>query len=875
MTPLMKQYNQIKAAHPGCILFFRMGDFYELFDDDAIIASKVLSITLTNRNNGAAKESPLCGFPHHAAERYIPKMLSAGYRVAVCEQMEDPKFAKGIVKRDVVEIISAGTSFSENNLEAKQSSYICAFLCNKNEAVLAIADISTGYFAVGQSSIANVESEIERRSPKEILVQSDTEIPANIQNTLRRNKIMLTEAPQHQFEPDFCQQILEKHFNNPISSNHTPPFGHPSLTAQPVFQEGNSQLISAAGALLFYLLEQKKSGLSHIIKIDSIPWSDYMALDPATQRNLELTAPLHPEDSNSTLLSVMDFTKTAMGARCLREWISHPLVSIESISSRLSCVEELVHNPMLLDEIGESMKPIPDMERAMGRVGSGRANARDVQSLGRSLLQAERIIECLQKFKEKKFSDIAEKLQPAKGKGQEICAVLKDELPLTIKEGKLIREGASPEIESFREKIKRKKDWLANLETQERERLGIPSLKVGYNKVFGYYIEITSTHGNKKVPSEYIRKQTLSTGERYITPEMKEVESFILNAESQLFDKEYKVFCKLRDRVHEWRADLQIIASAISDLDCLSSFALAARRYGLTKPHINSSDKIKIAGGRHPVLSAQPDIQFIPNEIDISNSETRFMLITGPNMAGKSTYLRQTALITLLAQIGSFVPADLAEIGIVDKIFTRVGASDRLARGLSTFMLEMTETANILQNATPKSLILLDEIGRGTSTFDGLSIAWAITEFLHDTPEKAAKTIFATHYHELTNLIENLDNAKNFQIAVKENNGKLLFLRKVLEGACDSSYGIHVAEMAGVPDDVVRRAKRILLRLEKEKIDPSDNAHKRPTQLSLFEPPPVDEDTELLLKELRAVNLDEMTPIQALQFLSKIKGELL
>ncbi|MCL2100811.1 MAG: DNA mismatch repair protein MutS [Fibromonadales bacterium] len=860
MTPLMKQYSQIKAAHPGCILFFRMGDFYELFDDDAIIASKVLSITLTSRNNGAAKESPLCGFPHHAAERYIPKMLDAGYRVAVCEQMEDPKLAKGIVKRDVVEVISAGTSFSENNLDAKQSSYICSFLCSKNGATLAIADISTGYFAVGESAIANVESEIERRSPKEILVQSGAEIPANIQNTLRINKIMLTEIPQQQFEIDFCKNVLEKHFK---IMSHVP-------------CSMSQDLISASGALLFYLLEQKKSGLSHIIKIDSIPWSDYMALDPATQRNLELTAPLHPEDSNSTLLSVMDFTKTAMGARCLREWISHPLVSIESISGRLFCVEELVNNPMLLEEIGEALKPVPDMERAMGRVGSGRANARDVLGLGKSLLQAEKIIERLQKFKEKKFGEIAEKLQAAKGKGQEICAMLKNDLPLTIREGNLIREGASAEIENFREEIKEKKDWLASLETKERERLGIPSLKVGYNKVFGYYIEITSTHGNKKVPDEYIRKQTLSTGERYITPEMKEVESFILNAESRLFEKEYKVFCQLRDRVHEWRADLQTIASAISELDSLSSFALAARRYGLTKPYINSSDRIKITGGRHPVLSAQPDIQFISNEIDISNSETRFMLITGPNMAGKSTYLRQTALITLLAQIGSFVPADLAEIGIVDKIFTRVGASDRLARCLSTFMLEMTETANILQNATPKSLILLDEIGRGTSTFDGLSIAWAITEFLHDTPEKTAKTIFATHYHELTNLIDNLDNAKNFQIAVKESNGKLLFLRKILEGACDSSYGIHVAEMAGVPDDVVRRAKRILLRLEKEKIDPSDHAHKaRPTQLSFFEPPPVDEDTELLLKELRAANPDEMTPIQALQFLSKIKGELL
>jgi len=859
MTPLMHQYKEVKAAYSGCILFFRMGDFYELFEDDAVIASKVLGLTLTSRNNGGAKESALCGFPYHAAEKYIPKMLAAGYRVAICEQMEDPKFAKGIVKRDVVEVISAGTSFSENNLEAKQSSYICAFLCTQNRSALAIADISTGYFAVGESAISDVESEIARRSPKEILVQFGAEIPANANDIARRDKIMLTKLPQEQFEVDFCREVLKKHFNN---------FDN--------FDLQDTLLISAAGALLFYLLEQKKSGLSHITKIESIPWNDYMVLDPATQRNLELATPLHPEDSNSTLLSVMDFTKTAMGGRCLREWILHPLISIEKISDRLSCVEELNKDPMFLDEIFDVMKTIPDMERAMGRVGSGRANARDVQSLGKSLLQAELMVSLLQKLKAKNFGEIANKLQLARGKGQEVCALLKDELPLTVKEGNLIRQGASEEIESFRKEIQSKKNWIANLETKEKERLGIPSLKVGYNKVFGYYIEITSSHAHKKVPAEYIRKQTLSTGERYITPEMKDVEAFILNAESQLFEKEYKVFCRLRDRVHEWRVDLQTIASAIAELDSLASFSFAARRYGFTKPNINGQDRIKITAGRHPVISAQEDMQFIPNDIDISNSNTRFMLITGPNMAGKSTYLRQIALITLLAQTGSYVPADFAEIGIVDRIFTRVGASDRLARGLSTFMVEMTETANILQNATPKSLILLDEIGRGTSTFDGLSIAWAITEFVHNTPERAAKTIFATHYHELTNLIDNLEHAKNFQIAAKESNGKLLFLRKILPGACDSSYGIHVAEMAGVPEDVVQRAKRILLRLEKEKIDPSDNVHKpKDAQLSFFEPPPISENTELLLKDLRAANPDEMTPIQALQFLSRIKENYL
>ena len=855
MTPLMKQYSEIKAANPGCILFFRMGDFFELFDDDAIIASKVLGITLTSRNNGGAKEQALCGFPHHAAEKYVPKMLAAGYRVAMCEQVEDPKLAKGIVKREVVEIISAGTSFSENILEEKQNAYIMALYKN----TLAIADVSTGYFAVGESSFANIESEIARRSPKEILICEDLPFEIN------KEKIMLTKLSKEQFEKEFCENVLQNHFKYEQSYDAYENKGKACLAPT------DSQ-IPAAGALLFYLLEQKKSGLSHITKIEEIPWSNYMALDPATQRNLELTIPLHSEDFNSTLLSVMDFTKTAMGGRNLREWISHPLVSLKLILNRLACVEELANNPIFLEEIGAVLKPILDMERAMGRIGSGRANARDVQSLGKALQQSEKIVEILQKLKEKEFENIAAELQKATGKGQEICAMLKDELPLTIREGNLIREGASEEIESFRKEIKEKKDWIANLERTEREKLGIPSLKVGYNKVFGYYIEITASHAHKKVPDEYIRKQTLSTGERYITPEMKDVESFILNAETHLFEKEYKVFCALRDKVHEWRIELQAVATAIANLDCLSSLALAARRYAFTKPHITEGDRIKIIGGRHPVISTQTDIQFISNDIDICNSETRFMLITGPNMAGKSTYLRQTALITLLAQIGSYVSADSAEIGIVDRIFTRVGASDRLARGLSTFMVEMTETANILQNATAKSLVLLDEIGRGTSTFDGLSIAWAITEYLHNTPERAAKTIFATHYHELTNLIDTLENAKNFQIAVKESNGKLLFLRKILPNGCDSSYGIHVAEMAGVPGEVVQRAKRILLRLEKEKIDPSDQTHKqKDTQLSFFEPPPSDEDTELLLKELRSANPEEMTPIQALTFLSQIK----
>ncbi len=826
-TPLMQQYYEIKKQNPGCILFFRMGDFFELFEDDAVIASKILGLTLTSRNNGAAGATPLCGFPHHAAERYVPKMVAAGYRIAICEQVEDPKLAKGIVKRDIVEIISAGTAMSESNLNAKEANFLCSFIPEKDGISFAIADVTTGYLAACKSSQQAFECEFCRRMPKEVVV---------------------------------------------------PLFSHFKVEAlDGLGLDGRIAETQVTGALLQYLMDQKKSELSHFTNLEILNLDDYMTLDPSTLRNLELVRPLNADDISSTLCYVLDFTVTAMGGRNLKDWVSHPLISVDRIREREEAVEELVNNPVALDELKESLTSILDMERLMGRVGSGRANARDLAGMGRSLSQASKVADVLEGLRSPIFEPMRTALIAARGRGEELLSQFNDDLPLTVREGGMIRAGANAELDAMNADIKDRREWIASLEVRERERLGISSLKVGYNRVFGYYIEVTRAamaKATSPIPDEYIRKQTTVNAERYITPEMKECESVISNAEVNIHALEYKIFCELRERVNSWRAELQEIANAIARVDTLYSFARAARKYNYVRPEVFEGSGIEIKGGFHPVIvSVNPDLDFIPNDVSLSPEATRLMLITGPNMAGKSTYLRQTGLIVLMAQIGCFVPAESARIGVVDRIFTRVGASDRLSRGLSTFMVEMIETANILRNATSHSLVLLDEIGRGTSTFDGLSIAWAIVETLHDEPARAAITLFATHYHELTGLVDSLEHAGNYQVAVQEKGDKLVFLHKILAGACDSSYGIHVAEMAGLPNNVLRRARKILLRLEKQKIDPSDGAtHKKlmeKPQVDLFAPP--DESTQLLKEEIRRLKPEEMTPLQALQCLTELK----
>ncbi|MCQ2062034.1 MAG: DNA mismatch repair protein MutS [Fibrobacter sp.] len=876
-TPLMQQYYEIKEKNPGCILFFRMGDFFELFEDDAVIASKILGLTLTSRNNGASGATPLCGFPHHAADRYVPKMVAAGYRIAICEQVEDPKLAKGIVKRDIVEIISAGTAMNEANLEAKEANYLFAYVpaegttkagegCGKSgegAVAFAIADVTTGYLAVSRSSVQAFECEFSRRMPKEIVVPEGAAIPSSVMDLIKGENVLVTELPAFLFAEDQAKDVLFTHFK--VES------------LDGLGLEGRSFETQVTGALLQYLIDQKKSELSHFTALEVLNLDDYMTLDPSTLRNLELVRPLNADDYSSTLCSVLDFTVTAMGGRTLKDWVSHPLISVSRIKEREEAVAELVQNPVALDELKESLTSILDMERLMGRVGSGRANARDLAGMGRSLSQAAKVADVLEGLRAPIFEGMREALIRAKGRGEDLLSQFNDDLPLTVREGGMIRPGANAELDAMNADIKDRREWIASLEVRERERLGIPSLKVGYNRVFGYYIEITKAQMAKAtapIPDDYIRKQTTVNGERYITPEMKECESIISNAEVNIHGLEYKIFCQIREKVNSWRAELQEIANAIAQVDSLYSFARAARKFNYVCPEVFEGSGLEIRGGFHPVIVAvNPDLDFVPNDVSLSPDGTRIMLITGPNMAGKSTYLRQTGLIVLMAQIGCFVPAESARIGIVDRIFTRVGASDRLSRGLSTFMVEMVETANILRNATAHSLVLLDEIGRGTSTFDGLSIAWSIVETLHDEPARAALTLFATHYHELTGLVDSLEHAGNFQVAVQEKGDKLVFLHKILAGACDSSYGIHVAEMAGLPNNVVRRARKILLRLEKQKIDPSDEAqHKKivaKPQMDLFAPP--DENTQLLKDEIRRLKPEEMTPMQALQRLMELK----
>ncbi len=859
-TPLMKQYYEIKAQNPDCILFFRMGDFFELFEKDAEIASKILGLTLTSRNNGASGNTPLCGFPHHASERYFPKMVAAGYKVAVCEQVEDPKLAKGIVKRAIVEVISAGTSMNEGILDAKVANYLCAVLPGKNSVAFALADVTTGYFAVSEAPLQNFESELARRMPKEILVPVGVELPRSIADFVRSESVLVTHVEEAHFKLENASEVLTGHFG--------------VASPESIGLDGQTEKIRVAGAILWYLIDQKKSELSHITHLELLDLGDYMVLDPATLRNLELVRPLNADDPQSTLMYVLDYTVTAMGGRRLREWISHPLVSVSRIGERSDAIAELVASPIVLDELKAALREILDMERLMGRVGSGRANARDLYGLGRSLSKAVKVAEALSAMKSPIFRSLSETLLSAEGKGERILRMLNDDLPMTVREGGMIREGADEELDRMNAEIKDRREWIASLESRERERLGIGSLKVGSNRVFGYYIEISKQFADQ-VPPEYIRKQTTVNAERYITPEMKECETIISSAESRIHDLEYRIFTRLRESVNASRTELQQIAFAVAETDSFYSLAVAARKRGYSRAEVFEGTGVEIRGGFHPVIvAANPDSPFVPNDVSLSPESHRMMLITGPNMAGKSTYLRQTGLIVLMAQIGSFVPAERARIGVVDRIFTRVGASDRLSRGLSTFMVEMIETANILRNATERSLVLLDEIGRGTSTFDGLSIAWAIFETLHDNPKRSAITLFATHYHEMTTLAETLEHAGNYQIAVREDGEKLVFLHKIIPGACDSSYGIHVAEMAGLPAEVVRRARKILLRLEKQQIDPSDSRHKRELmekpQTDIFAPP--DENAQLLLEEIRRLKPEEMTPLEALSMLSDLKA---
>ena len=876
VTPMMKQYGEIKAKNPDTLLLYRMGDFYELFNHDAEIASKVLGLTLTARNHGGADKTPLAGFPHHALDRYANKLVHAGYKIAICEQVEDPKMAKGLVKRDVVEIITAGTATDDSFIDEKVNNFIAAIKENNGSCGLSVCDLSTGEFIVSELSLKNIVEELTRIDPAELLLPNG-DSTNSVEELIRNNfpSLLISTTEGWKFDEDHATDILKEHFS--------------VASVAGMGLEGYTLGVCSSGALLEYLKFQKKNKLKHILKIQPAATSGFAKLDPSTIRNLELLKPLQTEDRGGTLISVLDKTATSMGARLLRKWITRPLKDISKINSRLDSVEWLKNDVFVRGELQIKLRGVADIERLISRITFERANARDLVALKRSLHSFPSIIKSLSESKSSEIKNIAKSLEGFDEIADKISTTIVEEPPLTIKEGGIIRTGISSELDEYKDASANGKKWIAQLQVTERERTGISTAKVKYNKVFGYYIEVSKANLNS-IPDNYIRKQTLVNAERFITPELKEMESKILGAEEKLSAIEYEIFLTLRESVAKHCDRIQQAAEAIAKLDIFVSLGRISADNRYCRPTLNATTEMKITEGRHPVVEQMdPAAQFVPNDATLNHDDSQILLITGPNMAGKSTYLRQNALIAIMAQMGSFVPADSADIGIVDRFFTRVGASDRLARGQSTFLVEMIEVANILNNATDRSLVLLDEVGRGTSTFDGISIAWAVAEFLHNTKAQRARTFFATHYHELTELPLLFPAIKNLHIKVKEWNDKIIFLRKIGEGSCDHSYGIQVARLAGVPVKVINRSKEILANLESMELTPEHRPvlarhhTTEPTkttelaesaQVDLFAPiqmNALDASKVELISQLQNLNVNSLTPLDAINLLAELK----
>ncbi|HRP93886.1 MAG TPA: DNA mismatch repair protein MutS [Ignavibacteriaceae bacterium] len=863
-TPLMAQYYKVKQANPDTILLFRVGDFFETFEDDAKLASKVLGITLTKRSNGAAGDTPLAGFPHHAIDNYLPKLVRAGYRVAICEQMENPKFAKGIVKREVIEVVTPGVTLSDKLLDHKKNNYLLAISILDQICGLSFCDISTGEFYVFEIPITQLGEQIESINPSEFLIpKRDKEFLGKLIERINPS-LLITKLEDWIFNFDFANELIKNHFKTVTLKG----FGVEKLTAG----------IIAAGAVLNYLNETQRVTLSHLNRISLYNPSDYMILDYSTKRNLEITFSMNDGGREGSLISILDKTQTAMGGRLLKKWISAPLRDLDPIIKRHDSVEELLKNKKVRKDLNENLKEIGDLERLISRICTGRATPREVVAVKSSLKKIPAIKEFLEQLKVSTLINISEQLDPLENIVEKISNAIIDSPPAAINEGGIIKNGFSPELDELRDISLHGKEWIATLQQTERERTGISSLKVNFNNVFGYYIDISHTHKNK-IPENYIRKQTLVNSERFITSELKEYEDKILNAQEKINELESQLFNEIRTIVANEAETIQKDARVIAMLDCLNSFAQCAEEYNYVKPNLDELDKINIVQGRHPVVERilDPGNKYTPNDTLLDNDEQQIILLTGPNMAGKSVYLRQVGLIVLLAQIGSFVPAKEARIGIVDRIFTRVGASDNITAGESTFLVEMQEAANILNNATKKSLILLDEIGRGTSTFDGISIAWAITEYLHENPDISAKTLFATHYHELNEMAELFPKIKNYKVEVREYDDKVVFLHKVNPGRADHSYGIRVAQMAGLPLFVTNRAKEVLDNLESKELTPYEIKKERlkklksetDNQISLFE-----FKDDALRTEINKMELDNITPLEALNKLNELKKKM-
>ena len=801
LTPLMQQYMQIKGQYKDCILFYRLGDFYEMFFEDAHTCSRELEIALTGKGIGQEERAPMCGVPFHSVEGYLSKLVSKGYRVAICEQVEDPKQAKGIVKREVVRIVTPGTNLNTQVLDETKNNYLMAVVHTTNAYGISIVDITTGdYYVTEVDHERKLMDEIYKWSPSEIIC-NDTFFVSGINIEALKNDSNLTLSPIEPwyFDDELCVRALKEHFN--VS------------TLDGLGLKDYSIGVIAAGCVMQFLRETQKNSLSHITKLTPYTYEKYMLLDSSTVRNLELTETMREKQKRGSLLWVLDKTKTAMGARLLRSYMEQPLIDFDMINQRLEAVSQLKDNMITREEIREYLNPIYDLERLMSKISYKSANPRDLIAFRSSLSMLPHIKFLMQTLDSDLLQDIYEELDPLEDIFDIIFKGIEEEPPLTLKEGGIIKEGYHEEVDRLRKAKTEGKDWLMDLETKEREATGIKNLKIKYNRVFGYYLEVTNSYQNL-VPPNWVRKQTLANAERYTTSELKELEDIILGAEDKLFSLEYNLFSEIRDQISLEVKRIQQSAKAIARIDVYASLALVAEQNNYIKPNMNTSGAIHIKNGRHPVVERMiSHDMFVANDTLLDNKHNRVSIITGPNMAGKSTYMRQSALIVLMSQIGSFVPADSAEIGIVDRIFTRVGASDDLASGQSTFMVEMTEVANILRNATKNSLLILDEIGRGTSTFDGLSIAWAVVEHISSSTILGAKTLFATHYHELTELEGRLEGVNNYCIAVKEQGEDIVFLRKIVKGGADKSYGIQVAKLAGVPSSVLKRAGEIVAEL--------------------------------------------------------------
>jgi len=893
ITPMLAQYQAIKREHADVILLFRLGDFYEMFGDDAKLAAEILNLTLTSREIGKGRRIPMCGVPHHAVERYVARLIAAGHKAAVCDQMEDPSKARGLVKREVTRVLTPGTVVEDYLLDERRNNYLAAVVVgdatSRSEASLrstsatwrtdeaplrsptsawglAAVDCSTGEFAVTQGMSPRVEDslleELSRLAPAEVLLPPALAHDGAFAELLRNSTACrVTEFGEDDFGLDTPYELLTRHFGTTSLRG----FGCEEMPLA----------IHAAGMALRYLQQNQKSALAQIRSIITYSRSQFMILDAATRRNLELTQSLRDGTRANSALWLLDETVTSMGARLLRRWLLSPLLDPAMIRERLEVVQALRQDALLRGSLREMFRSIHDLERVTSRAAAGTANARELVALRDSLARLPQLIALLAGSGSAAVRALAEGADALPDLEQTLRAALDDDPPLGLRDGGLIRPGHNPDLDALRAASAEGKDWIAALEHSERERSGIKSLKVGYNQVFGYYIEVTKPN-LALAPPDYIRKQTLANAERFITPALKEYEAKVLGAREKMVELEYELFCDLRRQVASQADRLQAAAALVARADVLATFAELAAQRGYSMPEVDEGEAIEIRAGRHPVVErTQTSERFVPNDTCLDCSENQLLIITGPNMAGKSTYLRQVALIALMAQIGSFVPAERARIGIVDRIFTRVGASDDLATGQSTFMVEMNETANILHNATRRSLVILDEIGRGTSTFDGLSIAWAVAEHIHNHPRLGAKSLFATHYHHLNDLEKTLPRVKNYRVAVKEEGERIIFLRKIVPGGTDRSYGIQVARLAGLPQEVIERAKQVLWSLEQ-----SDSVGRLPRRTAPVKPPPAPPGQLTLFEalpnplvdELKEIDLESLTPLEALNKLAELQA---